>query len=482
MSQNYLRDELGYNFLEAGSADLHSVSSGGWIESSLYNFGRFFYGFHDKYLFTGTFRRDGFSGFSSDNKFGVFPSLAVAWVVSEENYLKNNAEWVDFLKLRLSYGASGNRTAGRYQTLAKVGGGFNYVDGKDASIFTQRITALASPSLKWETTTGVNAGIDVVLLNQRISGTIDYYNTTTRDLLYNVDIPGISRFSTFPDNLGKLHNNGLELSLNTINIKKRDIEWTSSFSFSRNRNKLKELLGFDLDGDGNEDDLVSEGLFIGKPLSSIYTYVNTGKLWQVEDYEADIIPAYSDLGGFVFKDITGEGEITTDDRKIIGYTDPSYRFSIGNKLNYKNWSLYLFLNSVQGGKKYYLGLDDLSGFNHIGGDTHDNRLFPKNADYWLPENPDARYQRQGVNIPSEYQRTRYISRNFVRLQNITLSYNIESRILTQLRVDNVKLYFNGTNLFTWTKWPGWDPETGQSVTRAGRPVIKSYTFGIDVKF
>ncbi|MGC9341128.1 MAG: SusC/RagA family TonB-linked outer membrane protein, partial [Bacteroidales bacterium] len=184
---NFISDELGYNRLQAGSADQQTVSSGAWEEKSLYSMARLFYGLKEKYLITGTIRRDGFSGFSEKNKFGLFPSLSLAWVLSEEKIFKESLNWLDFLKLRLSYGSNGNRTIGRYQTLARVGGGYNYIDASKSSIYTQATTELASPNLKWETTTGINLGIDYSIINQRVSGSVEYYNSNTRDLLYNVD-------------------------------------------------------------------------------------------------------------------------------------------------------------------------------------------------------------------------------------------------------------------------------------------------------
>ncbi len=477
-ASDFISKELGYNRLQAGDAGLQNVSSDAWLESSLYSMARLFYGFRNKYLFTGTVRRDGFSGFSEKNKFGVFPSLSVAWVLTEESFLKNSLKAFDQLKIRASYGTNGNRTISRYQTLARVGGGFNYIDGNKTPIYTQYISSLASSNLKWESTTGINAGLDYSLFNQRVSGSIDYYNNNTFDLLYNVDIPSISRFQTVPDNLGKLHNHGLELSISSINIDKNIFRWNSRVVFSRNRNELKELLGFDNDGDGKEDDLVAEGLFIGEPLSSIYTYYTSGDLWQLEDD----IPSTAALGSYIIKDINKDGVINADDRMIIGYSDPSFRFSIDNKFSYGNWMLSIFINSIQGSDKFYLGSDDLNTFSTRGSTEWENRSFPRGLDFWLPENPNARYKRIGADVTSSLDASRYVQRSFIRLQNVNLSYNFSNKFLNKLQIENLRVYFNGRNLVTLTNWPGWDPETGQNIQADGRPVVKSYAFGIDVKF
>ncbi|MGC9344654.1 MAG: SusC/RagA family TonB-linked outer membrane protein, partial [Bacteroidales bacterium] len=262
----------------------------------------------------------------------------------------------------------------------------------------------------------------------------------------------------------------------SINYETSNFQWTSSFTFSRNRNELKELLGFDLDGDGKEDDLISEKLFIGEPLNTIYDYHTTGELWQL----GEEIPSSSDLGTFKITDLNNDGDIDPEnDRKIIGYNEPSFRFGLNNKLKYKNWIFSFFLNSVQGSNKFYLGKDDFRSFNSPS-EMLFTRTFPSGIDYWLPENPDARYQK--LYIFPTIEATRYIPRSFVRLQDISLSYNFSNEFLNKFNIESLRIFFNGKNLATWTNWTGWDPETGQGITVGGRPVLKSYSFGIDVKF
>jgi TonB-linked SusC/RagA family outer membrane protein len=476
----FISDELGYNRLQAGSADLQSVASTAWQETSLYNLNRLFYGFDDKYLFTLTVRTDGFSGFGQDYKYGTFPSASTAWVLSEENFIKDFG-FIDNLKLRGSYGANGNRTIGRYSTLSRVAGGFNYINGAKLPVYTQGNATLANPDLKWETTIGINIGLDYSLFNSRVSGSIDYYNTNTEDLLYDVDIPGITRFESISDNLGKLHNEGMEITISTRNISNDEFQWSTDINFSRNRNELKELLGFDADGDGIEDDLISEGLFIGESLGAIYDYQTNGELWNV----GDEIPNSADLGSYVIRDNDGNGAIDPGDRVILGNTLPAFRWSMNNRFNYKNWSLSVFINSVQGNDNYYLGRDALvgGGFNSLNNTLWDNTSLPPNLDFWLPENPDARYQRLGVGISEGINAARFIERSFIRLQDVNLSYALNEDALGKLfNIQSFRLFLNGKNLYTWTKWPGWDPETGEGITIGGRPVLRHYTFGIDVRF
>ncbi len=471
----FANQQLGYNRLQAGNSDLQKASSTAWNEASLYNMVRLFYSLRNKYMITATIRRDGFSGFSKENKFGTFPSISGAWNMGNEAFISNHLPWLNQLKLRVSYGATGNRTIGRYQTLARVESGYNFVNDAGVPVLTQYINALASPNLKWETTLGFNAGIDFGVLSNRISGSVDYYNNNTVNLLYNVDIPGINRFNTFPDNLGKLHNEGLELALTTINLSRPGIKWTSHLSFSLNRNRLKELLGFDTDNDGKEDDLVSAGLFINQPLKTIFDYHTNGDLWQLSDE----IPVGYTAGSYKISDRNNNQKIEPGDRTIIGYRDPSYRFGINNSVSYKNWTLKVFVNAIQGGKRYYLAQDNFA-MGEINSDNHYHRLFPANIDFWRPENPGARYQLPGATVggPTTHP---YISRSFIRLQDLSLSYSFDNSLIKKWGMSSLRLFAGGTNLFTLTKWPGWDPETGESLTFSGLPVVRSYTVGLNLE-
>lgn len=479
---NFTKHVLGYNRLQAAAADQQRIFSGGWKESSTYSMARVSYKLLNRYLVNGTIRRDGFSGFSEKNKYGNFPSVALGWIMTEESFLDNAPNWINWLKLRASYGTTGNRTIGRYQTLAEVDGEFGYVGADDASLFTQWISALESPDLRWEKTTGINAGLDFRLLSERLNGSLEYYNNNTTDLLYNVDIPGINRFEIFPDNLGEIHNEGLEILLSSVNIQKNGFTWSTDLTFSRNRNKINSLLGFDVDGDGKEDDLTSEGLFIGESLGAIFDYQIDG-IYQIEDE----IPNGYEFGAYRVVDINKDDVIDGDDRTIVGNYLPAYRWGLNNVLTYKNWTFRFFINSVQSGKDRYLGEDTMYGFSIFNTETHFNSSFPQGIDYWTPENPDAKYQRPGIKGSGGIAGTRYSSRSFTRLRDISLSYNFDANSLKFIQ--NLRITLSGRNLFTITNWEGWDPEAGsfdddnnQGITRNGRPVMESYSVGLDVTF
>jgi TonB-linked SusC/RagA family outer membrane protein len=475
-------DVLGYNKLEAGQADLQTVDSDAWEETSLYAMMRVVYNFKDRYTLTGTVRRDGFSGFGPENKFAVFPSVAAAWRISEENFMKENLTVLDELKLRASYGENGNRTVGRYQTLAQINSSFSngyfYGDGAPAQI-GQFISSLPNPNLKWETTRSLNLGLDFSLFNRRIAGNIEYYNSNTFDLLYNINLPYLNGFSSTPVNIGELKNNGVELALNTVPIRTQDFSWNLNLNFSRNRNEVVTILGKDNDGDGREDDLIASGIFIGEPFGVVYDF-NTIGMWQVDDFNAGVIPDGFTYGTYKVEDINGDGQYTAnEDRKILGYTDPSYRFSIQNSISYKNWGFSFFINSIQGGKDYYYGQPG-SSLPNPDNITASN-LF--DFDYWTPENPDARYKQIGfytVALGETY--SPYVQRDFVRLQDATISYNLPTSLLEKLNISRLKLFLNGKNLLTFTDYDGWDPESGAGLNAGAYPLLRSYTVGLSLNF
>lgn len=475
----FVNDVLGYNSLGAGQSDQQSAASSAWQESSLYSMGRVRYTFNEKYTFTGTVRRDGFSGFGKNNKFGLFPSAAIAWRISSEEFM-NKIEWVDNLKLRLSYGENGNRTILRYQTLATISSSNGYVFGDGGSAeLCQWVSALPNTDLKWETTNTFNIGVDFNVLKNRLFGNMEYYVSNTRNLLYNINIPQIAGLPTIASNIGELGNKGFEWSLSAIPVKTKDFSWTITCNYSINRNKVKSILGIDADGDGKEDDLVSSKIFIGKPYGVAYDYNIIG-MWQLSDYHAGAIPSGFTYGTYKIEDIDGDGKFSAaNDRKILGYTDPSYRYSIQNALQYKNWELKFFINAIQGGKDYYYGQPGSSLKNP-------DNVYQVNSfdyDYWTPENPNARYRQLGyyTQIMGETF-SPYVQRSFIRLQDVTLSYSVPKAFLNKFNVSRLNLFVTGKNLLTLTDWDGWDPEIGEGLSTASKPLMKSYTLGLNFEF
>ena len=340
---------------------------------------------------------------------------------------------------------------------------------------------MANDNLKWETTNAFNIGLEFSLLNRRIFGDLDYYRSNTFDLLYNVNIPVLNNnISSIPTNIGKLANRGIEVTITGVPVKTEDFSWDITFNYSLNRNKVVSILGTknDNDGDGKEDDLIASKIFINHPYGVCYDFELIG-MWQIADYQAGIIPVGFTYGTYKVRDINEDGNYTAaHDRTILGYTDPSYRFSLENVLRYKNWELKVFINSIQGGKDYYYAQPASVLANP--GNIYQNNIIK--WDYWTPENPDARYRQIGFFTPSlgnAY--SPYIQRSFIRLQNLTLSYRINSTLLKKVGVNNFKMYVTGTNLFTLTDWDGWDPETSSGLG-GDYPLLKTYSLGINFDF
>lgn len=458
---------LGYNDLAQGKNQYASSQS--WEEASSYQMLRLNYSYRSKYMLTGTIRRDGFSGFATNEKIAYFPSLALGWIASEEPFLKE-AKWLDMLKLRASYGVNGNLVA-RYSSLATVSSSAAYVFGNGgSSAYGQAPANLPNSNLKWERTNGVNLALDFGVLNNRISGNIEYYQTTTKDLIWKKTLPELTGFKEIVDNMGEISNKGFEFTLSGTPVKSKDFSWDVTFNLAANKNKIVHLLG-DINGDGVEDDLISSSLFIGQPLSAIYHYDVDG-IYQL----GDKTPAGYYPGSYRIVDHNGDGALSADDRIILGKSDPAYRFSIHNSFRYKGFSLKIFLNSVQGGKNGYLANADF--FAAYTPQYISSKGMYEEVDFWTPANPNAKYRNpsgtSSIN-PEVYQK-----RSFVRLQDVILSYDFDPALLSKIRIEALRLSVSGKNLYTWTKWDGWDPETGSGIGYGGRPVMRHFTVGLEL--
>ncbi|MDL2208592.1 SusC/RagA family TonB-linked outer membrane protein, partial [Parabacteroides sp. OttesenSCG-928-O15] len=348
---------------------------------------------------------------------------------------------------------------------------------------SQAVNSMPNANLKWETTNSVNTGLDFGFLGGRLFGTYDFYVSNTKDLLYNINIPNINGIaSSIATNIGKLNNRGHELGITGIPIRNKDFEWSVTFNFSTNKNKVKTILGIDADGDGKEDDLVSSGIFIGQPLDAIYSYNIIG-MWQLEDYRNGVIPSGFTYGTYKIEDINKDEKYTADyDRKIVGYSEPLYRFSLQNNFRYKDFELNVFINSVQGGSDHYLGQPnaDLPIPDHVVQSGY------MKFDYWTPENPNAKYRQLGAYTQSLGPGfSPYVSRSFIRLQELSLAYNVPADVLKKIFVNRARVYVSAYNLFTITGWDGWDPEANQGLgfnIGGGYPTMKSFTVGVNFEF
>lgn len=485
--RGFSRLTLSYNDLALATSQF--ANSDAWQEALLYQMARLNYKFADKYLLTATVRQDGYSGFAKNHKSAVFPTLAVGWVLSEEGFLRN-VEQINQLKLRVGYGEIGNQT-NRYSSLSRLTTSAAYVFGDGGTTqFGQQVSTLGNDDLKWERTKGLNIGIDFSLFNYKTSGGIDIYNNNTYDLLFDVNIPTATGFDRISSNLGKINNRGIEAYVTQNLLDKNDFNWSVTGIFAANKNKIVTLTGQDANGDGIEDDLITSGLFIGKSIQTIYHY-QTGGVYDLDDPR---LPGFQ-IGSMSVIDQNGDGDITPEkDRVFLGRQEPAYRFSIINSITYKGLTFSFLINSVQGGKDGYLGVNYPTSYNNIPMYYREDNTIRWNdfvgIDYWSPRNPDGKYPRNISGNHSKVEPFMYQDRSFIRVQDISLSYNLGSSILKKLNAQNVSIFVSGKNLITWTKWEGWDPESQDDSTpplpvgivAGGRPLLKSFTVGATITY
>ena len=465
-SDNIFNDALGYNGLEIG--ENFTINTGAGEDQQVSMMGRAGYRYKGKYIVDATIRRDGFSAFGKGRKYGLFPSAGVSWVLSEEDFLADNP-YINSLKVRLSWGKNGNRGVSRYSSLSSVAQ-TNYVFGNGAAPSVGLYTnSMGNPNLGWETTTSTNFGVDFELFSNRVNGSVELYHSNTYNLLLRQRIPNMSGFVNFLRNIGETENKGVEVTLNTVNIQKGSFSWETRVAFSVNRNKILKLTGNDLNGDGVEDDDIASGWFIGYPLASNFDYVFDG-IYQEGDDDFDLL-AGSKPGDVKFRDMNDDGKITPADRRVLHSSQPNFLAGITNTFSYKQFSLMVMFNIRQGGKSANPSINIGRNFYY-----ESNTL---DVPYWTAENPINDYPAINYGNPLSY--GFYQSRSFVRLQDVSLSYNFSSSLLEKIRIQNLRLFVSGKNLVTWTNWNGWDPEYGGGGRGPGDngPILKTYTFGLN---
>jgi TonB-linked SusC/RagA family outer membrane protein len=447
--------------------------------------GRLNYNYKNKYYATVNFRRDGFTAFAEGQKFGFFPGASVAWALSEESFMKN-VSFVNYLKLRASYGRTGNQGISPYQTQSLTSTGYT-IFGSNSTFFTTPST-LGNQELTWEKTDALNFGVDFTLFNNRVYGNIDAYKSKTTDQLITRFIPIFTGYNTVQSNRGEVANKGLEVTINTVNIKAYSgFRWETGFNFWINRNKLVHLNGADANGDGKEDDDIGNSFFIGKSLGAIYDLTFDGI---VQTTDVDYIKTYGAVAGDVkFKDLNNDGKLNDLDRSVIGYAKENYNFNISNTFSYKNFQLYFTINAIiGGGKDNFFMSTNLRGLNPGAVLSASGNWL--NQPYWMPNNPSNEYPRPNYANPYGY--GFYQSRTFARLQQASLSYTFTQAVLKKIKVSNLKVYVSGTNLFTATGWTGLDPANGAQIGGNGgstnssvnqsNPIMRSVTFGLNLGF
>lgn len=469
--QVFPNDDLQWGNLE--SASTQTVSSQADKYRSISQMGRLNYGYDSRYMVTFTVRRDGSSVFGRNNKYGTFPSAALAWNITNESFMKPYENVLSNLKLRVSYGISGNEAIGVYQTLALMSSGSLAMDGRPSTTLKVQ-SRMGNDDLQWEKTAGFNTGIDFGLFRNRLTGTIDVYNTNTYDMLLLQRIPQITGYNDVWSNIGKVANTGLEVTLTSKNITKQDFSWSSTLVFSTNKNKIVDVYG-----DGKDD--IGNRWFIGHPVGVIYDYTKVG-IWQEDEIESGANKGWDDqalAGDLKLADLNKDGKIDDNDRSILGQTAPKWTGGLTNTLTYKNFNLNIFIQTVQGA---------LRNNPQIGGasDEMGRRSTPAALGYWTPENRSNEWRSlgnhsntKGYGFPEDA--------SFTRLKDVTLSYNFGQNVLNKIGINGLQMYVSGRNLYTWTNWLGWDPEArdvtrGSSNDNINYPMVRTYVLGANITF
>lgn len=469
---------LGLNGLHY--ATTQKISLNNWKQTNVGYFGRASYSFSDTYYLTASYRRDGSSVFGVNNKWGNFGAVGGAWRITNESFMKK-VEFLNDLKLKLSWGKNGNQGLSQYSTLSKVdngqSGGIYYpFDNSGKPSYGINQNSIGNADLGWETTEAWNVGFESAWLNSRLFVDLDVYFSKTYDQIFTRTIPVMTGFSSMYSSMGEVKNKGIEATVRSVNIQNKDLTWSSALTFWLNRNKLIHLYGEDLDGDGKEDDDIGNGLFIGESIHSIFGYEQDGivQTSDTEYMEANGVSA----GTPKYVDRNGDGEINAKDRAILGSTDPNFKINLSNTLQYKNWELYVMIAGVFGGNGYFQ-----KGNSNAYITSGDRSQFASNGlyvPYWTEANlnneyPSASFTGDGYFLGLQ-------SRAYVRLQDVTLSYTFDQPWVKNAGINNFKLFVTGKNLATITGWKGGDPESGSTALSGTYLIMTSVSLGLNLSF
>lgn len=530
VANNVLQNSDWYN-MGSGTTD-NDASKSSYSKGTMVSYAlRLNYSYMGKYLLTGTVRWDGSSRLAEGNKWASFPSLALAWRMSEESFLKK-LDWLSNAKLRLSYGVTGNNSGiGSYASIVGIGGPVYYPWGNtyDQGYYANGIV---DASLTWEKSREFNVGLDFGFLNSRITGSIDWYNKKSHGLLYKVQLPLESGGVKMNTNIGKVQNRGIEIALTTVNIESKDWNWTTSFTFSHNDNKVLQINGVsDQVVDG-----VTNSLFVGEPVNNIYNYVWDGIVTDLPitvpnndaarnngftpgekvrscDYYYKVYGLSE--GRVILRDVNGDGVIDADDRVVMS-AEPDWIGSLTSNLSYRlpknggeidfGFSLYtrqggkayspfmngdLFKTSDRGWQKvmvdYYIPqgtLVNCDGMNDDG--TYINPVYQTETHYGTWPFPNATEQ-NGAGSPNCKEADwnaakQVVDPSFVKVKNITLGYTFNKNILKHIGCKQARVYFTVTNPFVFTKFLGFDPEWADAPAKNDGPSTVTYQVGASIKF
>ena len=486
-----VREGLGYNgtagkehyynqeFYDVTKISADETPSSSYTKQAMLSFfGRVNYTYMDRYLLSASLRADGSSVLAEGKKWGYFPSVSAGWRITEESFMEGTKSWLDNLKLRVAWGISGNAAVSPYQTLATVSA---TTPGSSDSFIPM---SMSNEDLSWETTSSINIGLDFGIIGGRINGTIDYYSTKTKDLLYYKSAPASSVFTSVLSNIGESKGHGLEIGINALAVKTKDFTWDINASYTNQHDeivKLADNLERNIDG--------TTGLIVGEALSAYYDYETNG-IWNVGEYDQYVadyqakgieftapLNNYGTPGTMKIVDQNGDGKITEDD-KIVYKRTPDHIIGLTNTFSYKNFALSIQCMARLGG---YFAFDKNNALGLNDGDAN-----WADVDYWTPTNTGAKFPSPGTNgtgysnLYTTYMTSLlYEKNNFFKIKDITLSYNLEKKWLKPIHMESAMIYCSMKNYFTFASVDDYDPERGGSINW---PLAKQVVVGVNVSF
>ena len=512
---NVTPETLWYNL---GSAADYSGVSSSYGKATMLSYAlRVNYTYKGKYLATVSTRWDGSSKFHDGHKWGMFPSAALAWRVSEENFIKEKTPWISNLKLRASYGVTGNNASvGNYETMFLANQLYYSSFGKGYG------PSVVNELLTWEKTNEFNIGIDFGFLNGRISGSLDWYNRDSKDLLMDMKLlleQGTSE-GKMTANVGKVRNRGIELMLKGVLFQSKDFYWDVTATFAKNKNEILEL-------QGKKEDMRTERWFIGQPIDVAYDLKQTGICTQeMANKELTIngvTKKMSDWYGYfegcmTYEDLNMDGKINDADRQIIGQGMPKWTGTLSTSLSWKNWDFSMSINTKQGHTLYSPFMQEFTDYS-------DRGRTKLSMDFYIPEGApifnytwngsdpssltsdrtvvadktivgsypypfnDASYNHGGGNgwytgKNTEFKANNYVDASYWKIKNITVGYTFDKKLIKKIGLENLRVYANVLNPFTFTDYKGFDPEWADAGISdgTGGPSSVTYQFGVNVKF
>ena len=453
-------------------------SSNGWSLLSL--MARLNYSYEDRYLLTATVRRDGSSRFGKNNRWGTFPSVSLAWRMSQEEWFPKDNFGVNDLKVRLGYGVTGNQEIGNYAFVATYNTG-TYPFGTNNSTALVSST-LSNPNIHWEEVRQTNFGIDLGLFNSRINLSLDAYIKNTNDMLVKASIPITSGFedtTTTYTNAGKVRNKGVEMTLRTINLQ-GPLSWETSVTATCNKNEILDLNSetpMYINQIGNSYVTM---LKAGYPINVFYGYVTDGIFQNQKEVDMHATQVGAAPGDIRFKDLNNNGVINDEDRTVLGNPNPNWFFSMSNNLSYRGFELSVFLQGVAGNKIYNANNIDNEGMSAAYNQTTAvlNRWTGEGTSYSMPRavwgdpNQNSRVSNRFVENGS-----------YLRLKNITLSYSFPKKWMQKIQIENARLFFSCENVATLTGYSGFDPEVDVNGIDQGRyPISRTFSMGLNFNF